>query len=73
MRTITADWSVSAHEREKSGKRLSILGAKRGKFPSPRQAGRQAKKAGSALSSRGRDYPVPADVAAFISAFMRIG
>ena len=74
MRTIAADWSVPAHEPKGLRSWLSVMGDSLRKAGSVRTARRQGGKAASDLSGRGSHDPfVQADVAAFVSAFMRIG
>jgi hypothetical protein len=75
MRTIAADWSVSGYEQGGRRSWVSSIGARLRNVGSARAVGRQAGEAASApLSGRGSHEPyVQADVAAFISAFMRIG
>ena len=69
MRTIAADWSLPRPKRT-SGGWLSNMGASlQGVVGSARAARRRATRE----SQVSRDAFVQADVAAFISAFMRIG
>jgi len=74
MRTIVVNWSVPAREQEQRGSWLSNMGASLRKVGSAWTAPRQAGNAASTRSGRrSRDPFVQADVAAFISAFMRTG
>jgi hypothetical protein len=74
MRTIAADWSVPDRKQEERGSWLSNIGASIRNVRSARTARRLALKEVSVLSGRGSHDPfMQADVAAFISAFMRIG
>ena len=70
MRTIAADWSLPRRPNRKSGSWLSNTGASLQRVGgSALVACRQATREGHGS----RDAFVQADVAAFISAFMRIG
>ena len=75
MRTIAADWSLPRRPNRKSGSRLSNMGASLQRVGgSALVARRQATREGPTTPPHGsRDAFVQADVAAFISAFMRIG
>ena len=70
MRTIAADWSLPRRPNRKSGSWLSNMGARIQRVVgSARAARRQDTETGDGS----RDAFVQADVAAFVSAFMRIG
>jgi hypothetical protein len=70
MRTIAADWSLTRRPDRKNGSWLPNMGARIQRVVgSARAARRRATEAGHGS----RDAFVQADVAAFISAFMRIG
>ncbi len=75
MRTIAADWSVPGYEQGERRSWLSSIGARLRKVGSARAARRQAGEGGFIPpSGRGSHEPyVQADIAAFVSAFMRIG
>ena len=69
MRTIAADWSLTRRPDRKNGSWLPNMGARIQRVVGSRAACRRAAEAGHGS----RDAFVQADVAAFISAFMRIG
>ena len=72
MRTITVDWSVPERERPPRTGWLSIMGAKLRRDAAGRIG--RAKISSAAPSTRKPHDPfMQADVAAFISTFMRIG
>jgi hypothetical protein len=72
MRTITADWSLSGDRKRADW--LSNVGARFQRAGSAWAARRRPTREALALSGRQSHDPfVQADVAAFVSAFMRIG
>lgn len=74
MRSIAAEWSIPERQQDEPGSSLLNIGTKLRKAGSARIARCQAGGPASALPGRGSHQPfVQADVAAFISAFMRIG
>jgi hypothetical protein len=70
MQTVTADWSVLDRPKRKSGRWLSNVRARLHRAVGSGAARRQDTREGGQKS---RDAFVQADVAAFISAFMRVG
>ena len=70
MRTIAADWSLPRRPNRKSGSWLSNMGASLQRVVGSAWA---ARRRATREGHGSRDAFVQADVAAFISAFMRIG
>ena len=72
MRTITADWSLPGDRKRRNW--LSNVGARFQRVGSAWAAQRRATREAAAPSGRqSHSAFVQADVAAFVSAFMRIG